>query len=135
MVIKRFAFLFLLLIISGPVTLRADPWAGPHSLHPVTSDVILGPTPGMIFSSSTLFKASGSGEKSVFPFDMILNFYTRHITTLNGVSCRYYPTCSQYAKGAIRRYGILTGMVMGAERLMRCHEYQTDDLYDPVQLW
>ncbi len=34
--------------------------------------------------------------------------------------CRHSPTCSEYTKNAIRRYGAARGIVMGARRIMRC---------------
>ncbi|MDQ3587984.1 MAG: membrane protein insertion efficiency factor YidD [Actinomycetota bacterium] len=35
--------------------------------------------------------------------------------------CRYHPTCSQYAVEAIRRYGVLRGLVLAGWRLLRCN--------------
>lgn len=128
-------FILFLLFILIPLLLYGDPWEGRRSNHPVTSDVLTGPQKGYLFSRQKLFLFGKGGKRSLYPFDMILNFYKNHITTLNGVSCRYYPTCSRYAQDAMSQYGILFGVVMGAERLMRCHEYQTDDLYDPVYPW
>jgi len=36
-------------------------------------------------------------------------------------SCRYSPTCSQYTKEAINKYGILRGVFLGAGRIIRCN--------------
>jgi hypothetical protein len=38
-------------------------------------------------------------------------------------SCRYYPSCSQYAIEAIGKYGAIKGGWMAAKRLMRCHPW------------
>ncbi|MDX1836230.1 membrane protein insertion efficiency factor YidD [Legionella taurinensis] len=46
-------------------------------------------------------------------------------------SCRFYPSCSQYALTAIRRFGVLKGMKLACCRLMRCHPW-CDGGYDPV---
>ena len=38
-------------------------------------------------------------------------------------SCKYHPSCSQYAIEALRRYGFLRGSVLAAWRLLRCHPW------------
>jgi uncharacterized protein len=45
--------------------------------------------------------------------------------------CKYEPTCSLYAVQAIRRYGILRGLVLAAWRLLRCNPLSHGG-YDPV---
>jgi putative membrane protein insertion efficiency factor len=37
--------------------------------------------------------------------------------------CKYYPTCSEYAVGAIQGFGILRGLVLAAWRLLRCNPW------------
>jgi uncharacterized protein len=46
--------------------------------------------------------------------------------------CKYEPTCSRYAVDAIRRYGILRGVVLATWRVLRCNPW-SDGGYDPVQ--
>jgi uncharacterized protein len=46
--------------------------------------------------------------------------------------CKYEPTCSRYAVDAIREYGILRGLVLGAWRLLRCNPWSYGG-YDPVE--
>ncbi len=46
--------------------------------------------------------------------------------------CRYEPTCSRYAEDAIRRYGVLRGLVLATWRLLRCNPF-TRGGYDPVE--
>ena len=38
-------------------------------------------------------------------------------------TCKYHPSCSQYAIDALRRYGLVRGSVLAAWRLMRCHPW------------
>ena len=37
--------------------------------------------------------------------------------------CRYYPSCSEYAIGAVREYGVLRGFVLAAWRVLRCNPF------------
>ncbi len=54
------------------------------------------------------------------------------ITPLESHShCRFYPTCSNYMKEAIERYGALKGLKLGTKRLLRCHPFGKSG-YDPV---
>ncbi|MDI9519691.1 MAG: membrane protein insertion efficiency factor YidD [Bacillota bacterium] len=60
-----------------------------------------------------------------------IDFYQKAISPHLPASCRYTPTCSQYAKTAIERYGALKGGWMGFKRIMRCHPFHKGG-YDPV---
>ena len=46
-------------------------------------------------------------------------------------SCRFYPSCSQYALQAIEHHGVGKGVWLSCCRLLRCHPW-TDGGYDPV---
>ncbi len=61
----------------------------------------------------------------------IIKFYQNYISRFTPPSCRFYPTCSQYAFEAIEKYGFLKGGWMGAKRISRCHPFNPGG-YDPV---
>lgn len=46
-------------------------------------------------------------------------------------SCRFRPTCSEYTRIAIRRYGLIRGGWMGLKRLAKCHPFHPGG-HDPV---
>ncbi len=48
-----------------------------------------------------------------------------------GVQCRFQPTCSHYAEGAIARYGALSGSLRAAWRIVRCGPWTPLGTYDP----
>jgi len=62
---------------------------------------------------------------------LIVRLYKRWVSPSLPPSCRYVPTCSDYAMEAIERYGPLRGSWMAAGRLLRCHPFVKGG-YDPV---
>ena len=61
----------------------------------------------------------------------LLSAYKRYISPALPPSCRYTPTCSEYAQEAVARYGILYGGLLAAWRLVRCNPLAKGG-YDPV---
>lgn len=61
----------------------------------------------------------------------LLRAYKWTISPLFPPSCRYVPTCSEYAMEAIDRFGVLRGSCMALARLLRCHPFVHGG-YDPV---
>jgi uncharacterized protein len=47
-------------------------------------------------------------------------------------ACRFHPTCSEYMREAVERYGAAKGLWMGVRRLLRCHPFQAGG-FDPVR--
>jgi len=52
-----------------------------------------------------------------------IRFYQRAVSPALPRRCKYHPTCSAYAVSAVRRYGVLRGMVLAAWRLLRCNPW------------
>jgi putative membrane protein insertion efficiency factor len=65
-------------------------------------------------------------------FLAIITFYQKHISPLTPPSCRYTPTCSQYAREAITKYGAAKGGWLALRRILRCHPFSKHDPIDPV---
>ncbi len=68
---------------------------------------------------------------------MIKNFFLYLIKIYQTISkltppvCRFYPTCSEYMKQAIIKYGVLKGGFLGIKRILKCHPFHPGG-YDPV---
>lgn len=68
---------------------------------------------------------------SIFPFLFIIRIYQSLISPLLGPSCRFTPTCSQYAKEALKKYGLFKGLYLTLNRLSSCHPWGKSG-HDPV---
>ncbi|GAB5054971.1 MULTISPECIES: membrane protein insertion efficiency factor YidD [Pediococcus] len=64
-------------------------------------------------------------------FLMLVRGYQKFISPLFPPSCRYYPTCSNYMLGALKKHGALKGTLMGTARILRCNPFVKGG-YDPV---
>jgi putative membrane protein insertion efficiency factor len=65
-------------------------------------------------------------------FVVLVRAYQVCISPFIGPCCRFYPTCSEYAISAVRRYGPFRGVFLGLMRLLRCHPLHPGG-YDPVK--
>jgi len=61
----------------------------------------------------------------------LLAAYQYAIRPLLGANCRFYPSCSDYAKEAVERHGALRGLGLALRRIARCHPYHPGG-FDPV---
>ncbi len=57
--------------------------------------------------------------------------YQHFISPLKPPTCRYFPTCSEYARQAIEKYGARRGGWLAVKRILRCHPFHEGG-YDPV---
>ena len=65
----------------------------------------------------------------------LLKIYKKYISPIFekfGVKCKYYPTCSEYMRQAIEKYGALKGTYLGIKRLIKCNPFSKGG-YDPLE--
>lgn len=80
----------------------------------------------------------GEPEKSRPPLNAgqaivlaLIRIYQCTLSKMLPPSCRFYPSCSEYAWQAVQRYGVWRGGWMATKRLARCHPFNPGG-YDPV---
>lgn len=61
----------------------------------------------------------------------LVRLYQAAVSPLFGGRCRFYPSCSEYLCGSLRKYGIIKGLGKGLFRLCRCHPFHPGG-FDPV---
>ena len=64
-------------------------------------------------------------------FAAMIRVYQYTLSPLLGPSCRFYPSCSEYAYQAIMRHGPLRGLLLALKRILRCHPLHHGGV-DPV---
>ncbi|EEX77268.1 conserved hypothetical protein YidD [Selenomonas sputigena ATCC 35185] len=62
---------------------------------------------------------------------LLIRFYRGFLSPLKPPSCRYIPTCSEYAMIAVEKYGAAKGSFLAIKRILRCHPFHKGG-YDPV---
>ena len=68
---------------------------------------------------------------AIAPLVGLVRFYQVCMSPLKPASCRFTPTCSQYALEALRKYGPFKGSWLALRRILRCHPWGGSG-YDPV---
>ena len=73
----------------------------------------------------------------------LINFYQKFISAplhafsksfgfYQNTGCVFYPSCSEYTKQAVKKYGLLKGLYLGFGRILRCNPWQKNHL-DPLK--
>ena len=66
---------------------------------------------------------------------LLISVYKKYISPIfhfGGIRCKYYPTCSEYTKQAIEKYGFLKGILLGFIRILKCNPFSKGG-YDPLK--
>ncbi|OIP66503.1 MAG: membrane protein insertion efficiency factor YidD [Candidatus Yonathbacteria bacterium CG10_big_fil_rev_8_21_14_0_10_43_136] len=69
---------------------------------------------------------------------LLMIFYQKYLSLDTGIfslkkgtTCVFYPTCSEYTKEAVMKYGVFKGLFLGFRRILRCHPWQKEHI-DPL---
>ena len=65
----------------------------------------------------------------------IIEWYQKNISLWlesKHIKCKFYPTCSEYTKQAIEKYGALKGCFLGTKRILKCNPFSKGG-YDPLK--
>ncbi len=65
----------------------------------------------------------------------LIELYQKSISkifTNRNIKCKFYPSCSEYTKQAIEKYGVLKGIYLGTKRILRCNPFSKGG-YDPLK--
>jgi putative membrane protein insertion efficiency factor len=61
----------------------------------------------------------------------LIRVYQYAVSPMLGQRCKYYPSCSNYAIGALRTHGVIRGIGLASWRILRCNPFSNGG-YDPV---
>ena len=65
----------------------------------------------------------------------LIEFYQKNISKIfknRNIRCKFYPTCSEYTKQAIEKYGAIKGCILGGARILKCNPFSKGG-YDPLK--
>jgi len=62
---------------------------------------------------------------------LLISLYQKYISPFKPATCRFYPTCSEYATQALKKYGLLRGLWLSIRRVLRCHPFSLGG-HDPL---
>ena len=68
-------------------------------------------------------------------FLWLINIYQKYISKIISYfdfKCKYYPSCSEYTKQAIIKYGSVKGIFLGIKRILKCNPFSKGG-YDPLK--
>jgi uncharacterized protein len=85
---------------------------------------------GAVETKLNVFSESMDRQAGVF----VLLIYQKLVSPQLNTNCQFYPSCSEYAKQSVIKYGVLKGYTMGIERLMRCNRWAKEYYYPKIKI-
>ncbi len=67
-----------------------------------------------------------------FELNLLQTIYSRAISSQDGATCMFYPTCSAFTTKSIKKYGLFWGILMGSDRIQRCNPLSARARYYPI---
>tara|TARA_B100001996_G_C18659727_1_gene592595 strand:- start:798 stop:1049 length:252 start_codon:yes stop_codon:yes gene_type:complete len=67
----------------------------------------------------------------ILPILFLINIYQKIISPITPASCRFTPTCSNYAIDSLKKHSFLRGIYLSINRILRCHPWSKGG-FDPV---
>lgn len=64
-------------------------------------------------------------------FVLLVDFYRIILSPLKPTCCRFYPSCSQYARESLITHGLCKGIYLSVARILKCHPFHSGG-FDPV---
>lgn len=89
--------------------------------------------PSYAVGSARLHGSEALRALPLLPRNAVLGFLTAYravISPLYGDVCRYYPSCSAYAVGAVQQHGAIKGTALGIWRILRCNPWSSGGVDD-----
>jgi len=65
-------------------------------------------------------------------FVFLITFYQKYVSIFFASSCRFYPSCSEYAKMAFLKYNFFKALLLTIYRILRCNPFNKGG-YDPLK--
>ncbi|MBL6649720.1 MAG: membrane protein insertion efficiency factor YidD [Flavobacteriaceae bacterium] len=67
----------------------------------------------------------------IYPLLVLIKLYQNFISPLLPSTCRYSPTCSEYSKQSLVKFGLIKGSIVSIKRIIKCNPWGGSG-YDPV---
>ena len=67
----------------------------------------------------------------IYPLLVLIKLYQNFISPLLPSTCRYSPTCSEYSKQSLAKFGLIKGSIVSIKRIIKCNPWGGSG-YDPV---
>lgn len=104
-----------------------------HCVQPKNAEYFAG-SPDFLRVNQTEAPFGRSAVRAKKVLISVISFYRLRISPLSPPTCRFIPTCSQYALEAVEKYGAAKGGWLAIKRISKCHPFHLTehDYYDPV---